>query len=49
MDIEIDVELLIHAVEQLWDLSDSAYANMRYICDAFASDDANSQQEKNEI
>ena len=30
MDIEIDVELLIHTEEQLWDLSDPAYANMRY-------------------
>ena len=49
LDIEIDVELLIHAVEQLWDLSDPAYANMRYICNVFASDDANFFQEKNEI
>ena len=30
MSVEIDVELLIHAVEQLWGLSDPAYVNMRY-------------------
>ena len=48
MGIESDVELLIHAVEQLWGLSDSAYANMKCAM-FFASDDANSLQEKNEI
>ena len=56
MDIEIDVELLIHAVEQLWDLSDPAYAKTDQrkalrdeVCNVFASDDANSLQDKNEI
>ena len=59
MDIEIDVEQLIHAVEQrpgLWDLSDPAYANRDQrkalwdeVCNVFASDDGNSLQDKNEI
>ena len=59
MDLEIDVELLIHAVEQrpgLWDLSDPAYANRDQrkalwdeVCNVFASDDGNFLHDKNEI
>ena len=59
MDIEIDVELLIHAVEQrpgLWDLSDPAYANRDQrkaswdeVCNVFASDGDNSLQDKRNI
>ena len=58
MDIEIDVQQLIHAVVQrpgLWDLSDPAYANRDQrkalwdVRNVFASDDGNSLQDKNEI